>query len=315
MQKARRWGIIGGMTLRLYFSLLKDTVAPWSAHKAQWLGAALAYYTVFSLAPLLIILIAIVGFVYGPAAAQARLIGQLQAVVGPESASLVGSMVTSAYRSNSDVIATLIGVGTLVFGALGVFGQLQAAINTIWDVKPSKVFAVRRLLRDRLVSLGMVLGTGFLLLLSLVASTALVAVSGYVGTLLPAPAIVLAGANLAFWLAVSTLLFGVLFKFLPDAPVGWSDVWHGAALTSLLFTAGRVAIAWYLGAGTITTVYGTAGSLAVLLVWIYYSAQILLFGAEFTHVYAMRARTPAGVAAERRAADPERKDPFHERIG
>jgi membrane protein len=299
------------MSPRTYLLLLKDTAMQWNAHKAQWLGAALAYYTVFSLAPLLIILIAIVSFVYGQEEAQAQLIGQLQAVIGPDSAAFIKSMLTSAHRSNSDVIATLIGVGTLLFGALGVFGQLQAAINTIWDVKPSSGFGLRRQLRDRLVSLAMVIGSGFLLLVSLLASTALVGISRYFGTLMPVPAMVLESVNLLFWLAVSTLLFGMLYKFLPDAPVDWDDVWHGALLTSLLFTAGRAAIAWYLAAGSVSSVYGTAGSLAALLIWIYYSAQILLFGAEFTHVYAIRTQTPAGVAAKRRAAEPERKDPAH----
>jgi membrane protein len=291
--------------------LLKDTAMQWNAHKAQWLGAALAYYTVFSMAPLLIILIAIVSFVYGQAEAQAQLIGQLQAVIGPDSAAFIKSMLTSAHRSNADVMATLIGVGTLIFGALGIFGQLQAAINTIWDVKPSHGLALRRLLRDRLVSLAMVIFSGFLLLISLLASTALVGITGYFGTLLPVPGMVLESINLLFWLTVSTLLFAMLYKILPDAPVDWDDVWHGALLTSLLFAVGRAAIAWYLGVGSVSSVYGTAGSLAALLVWIYYSAQILLFGAEFTHVYAIHTQTPAGVAAEQRAAEPERKAPAH----
>jgi membrane protein len=293
------------MSVPFFLSLLKDTAAQWTAHKAQRLGAALAYYTIFSLAPLLIIFIAIIGFVYGPEAAQAELIDRLQTLVGSESAAFVATMVASAHRSNSDVVATLFGLGTLIFGALNVFSQLQDAINTIWDVKPAAGSAVRRMVRDRLVSLAMVLGVGFLLLVSLIASTALVAAGRSFGALLPMPAVALETLNLAFWLVVATLLYAMLFKFLPDAPVSWSDVWHGALLTSLLFSLGRLAIAMYLAAGAISSIYGAAGSLAALLIWVYYSAQILLFGAEFTHVYALRVRAPAAAAAS------ARKEPLH----
>ena len=278
------------MTPRLFLALLKETAVQWTRHKAQRLGAALAYYTIFALAPLLIIFITIVGIVYGQETAQAELFDQLQALVGPDSANFIQTLVVSARRSNSDIIATLIGVGTLMFGAVGMFAQLQDALNTIWDVNPDAGHGVKRMVRDRAVALAMVLCVGFLLLLMLFTSTAIVTLGHYFSALLPVPATALELVNLALSFAMATLLFALLFKFLPDARIDWSDVWHGALVTSLLFTLGKFLIAWYLGTSSVSSVYGTAGSLAALLVWIYYSAQIILFGAEFTHVYARRAR-------------------------
>jgi membrane protein len=279
------------MSLRRYLALLKDTFTAWKAHKAQRLGAALAYYTIFSLAPLLIIFIGIAALAFGQDTAETQLIERVQSLLGTEGADFVQALIGSARHSGSGAAATLLGLGTLLFGALGLFVQLQDALNTIWDVEPDLGRGIRRAVRDRVVSLVMMLGVGFLLLVSLLVSTALATAGRYFAGLLPVPATVLEALNLAISFAFSTLLFALLFKYLPDVSVAWGDVWHGAALTSLLFTIGKFLIALYLGITSVGSVYGTAGSLVALLVWVYFSAQIILFGAEFTQVYARKYRT------------------------
>jgi membrane protein len=268
--------------------LFKDTFSNWNKDHAPRLGAALAYYTVFSLGPLLIIVIAIAGLVFGAEAAQGQIVGQMQGLVGEQGAVFIQAAIESASQPRSSVIASVIGIVTLLLGALGVFAQLQDALNVIWDVTPKPDRGWRGLIEDRLLSFSMILVVGFLLLVSLLASTALAAFFKYVGGVVPMTAVVAEGVNFFVSFAVITLLFALIFKYLPDARIAWSNVWIGAAMTALLFTIGKVILGIYLGNSAVSSAYGAAGSLVVVLVWVYYSAQILFFGAEFTKVYANR---------------------------
>jgi membrane protein len=307
------------MTFRAALNLGTEAASKWSADRAPRLGAALAYYTVFSLAPLLVIVIAIAGFVFGQEAAQGYIVQQIGALVGERSARAIQDMVENARQPTTGILATIIAVVTLLLGASGVFGQLQDALNTIWEVKAKPGRGFMGLLRDRFLSFVAVLGTGFLLLVSLVLSAALAALGKVLSGMLPAPESVLQGLNFIVSIAVITVMFGMIFKFLPDATIRWNDVWIGAAVTALLFTLGKFAIGLYLGKSNVASVYGAAGSLVILLVWVYYSSQILLFGAEFTAVYANRygsrirptenavpatepERTQQGMAPEKRVA-------------
>ncbi len=273
--------------MRDLFGIFKDTFDAWNKDHAQRLGAALAYYTMFSLGPLLIIVIAIAGLVFGAEAARNQIVGQVQGLVGTQGAQFIQSAIAGANRPAASVIATVIGVVTLLLGALGVFGALQDALNTIWGVKPKPNRGlIKGMIQDRLLSFTMVLGTGFLLLVSLVLSTALSAAVRYFGGMIPFSATVLEGVNFFVSFFVITLLFAYIFKYLPDAEIDWGDVWIGALMTSLLFVIGKFLLGLYLGNSAIGSTYGAAGSVIIVLIWIYYSAQILFFGAEFTKVFA-----------------------------
>ena len=274
------------MNLRAGWELLKETYNDWSEDKAPRLGASLAYYTVFSLAPLLLIIISIAGLAFGQEAVEGRIVGQLGGLVGEDSAQAIQSMIQSARKPQTGVIATGIGLATLLFGASGVFGALHDALNTIWEVEPKPGRGVLGMIRDRFVSFTMVLGVGFLLMVGFVVSAALAAVSSYLGGLLPFPSFVLQLLNIIISFGGITLLLAMIYKILPDVEIRWSDVWIGAAVTALLFTIGRFVLGLYLGRGTFGSAYGVAGSLIIVLLWVYYSAQILFFGAEFTQVYA-----------------------------
>lgn len=270
------------------FALLKDTFVEWNKDHAPRLGAALAYYTVFSLGPLLLIIISLLGLVFGTSAAQDQIVGQLQGLVGAEGARFIQDAIASASKPTTSIIASVIGIATLLLGAIGVFGQLQDALNAIWHVTPKPGLGIREMIKDRVLSFGMVLAVGFLLLVSLVVSAGLTALFKYFGTLVPMPATVAEGVNFFVSFGVITALFALIFKYLPDAIIPWRNVWIGAALTSLLFVIGKFVLGFYLGSSSIGSSYGAAGSLVIVLVWIYYSAQILFFGAEFTKAYAMR---------------------------
>lgn len=274
------------MNLKTIWDLLKETFSDWSEDKASRLAASLAYYTIFSIAPLIIIVIAVAGLVFGREAAQGQIEGQIQGLVGDQGGELVQEMVKGASNQSTGIIATIIGVITLLFGATGVFGQLQDALNTIWEVTPKPGRGLLGILKDRFISFTMVLGIGFLLVVSLVLSAGLAAVSQFTGL----DKIAYVGEAITFVIsfAVITLLFAMIFKILPDVQVAWGDVWIGAAVTSLLFTIGKFLIGLYLGHSALASSFGAAGALVVILVWIYYSAQILFFGAEFTQVYAKR---------------------------
>jgi len=275
--------------MRMLWWLLKETFNEWSLDKAPRLGAALAYYTVFSLAPLLIVAIAIAGFVFGEQAARGEIITQLQELVGEPTASAIAELLKNTQQTGASSWAAVIGFAILFFGATGLFVQLQDALNTIWKVAPKPGRPVLSMARDRLVSFVLVLGTAFLMLLLLVVSAALAALSKFLGPdALPGGTHFWQVLNAVISFGSCTLLFGMLYKILPDARIAWRDVWVGAAVTALLFTAGKYLLGLYLGWSSTPSTFGVAASLVVILLWVYYSAQILLFGAEFTRVYANR---------------------------
>jgi membrane protein len=269
-------------------TLAKETVTRWTEDKASALAAALAYYSLFSLAPLVLIAVAVAGLVFGHQAAEGQLYMQLAGLIGDAGGKAVQSIVANMHQQGGGVVATIIGIATLLFGASGVFVQLQDSMNTIWKAKPPTTNGIVEFLRVRLVSFSMVLGIGFLLLVSLVLSAFLAAVGDYLGMFLPGGAAVGQALNATVSLVVVTALFAMIYKLLPDTPVAWKDVWVGALLTSFLFTLGKFAIGFYLGKASVASSYGAAGSVVILLVWVYYSSLILYFGAEFTHVYSMR---------------------------
>ncbi len=299
---------------REVWHLLKEAAEDWSHDRAPRLGAALAYYTVFSIVPLLVIIIAIIGLVFGREAAQSAIIEQIAALIGEQSARTIQDMIERADQPSSGILSTVIAVGTLLLGASGLFGQLQDALNTVWGIEPKEGRGIWGFIKDRFLSFVAVLGTGFLLLVSLVLSTALSAFGKWFSGLLPLPEFILQAFNFVLSFAVIAGLFALIFKVLPDAHVAWRDVWIGAAITSALFTVGKLAIGLYLGKSNVGSAYGAAGSLVIVLVWVYYSAQILLYGAEFTQVYANRrgerivATKDATVADEKKAMLPEHGD-------
>jgi len=270
------------------WNMLKETVNDWMEDKAPRLGAALAYYSVLSLAPLLIIAISIAGLVFGAEAARGHLVTQIRGLVGAEGGKAIETMIAHAHKPESGGVAAILGVLTLIVGATGVVGQLQDALNTIWEVAPKPGRGLWGFIKDRFLSLAMVFGIGFLLLVSLVLSASLTALSSYFGGLVSQAAPVLEVVNFVVSMVVVTLLFAMMYKLLPDVRISWGDVWVGAVITALLFVVGKSLIGLYLGRSGLGSAYGAAGSLVVLLVWVYYSAQILLFGAELTKVYAAR---------------------------
>jgi membrane protein len=290
------------------FSILKQTFTEFSKDKVPRLGAALAYYTIFSLAPLLLIVIAIAGLAFGHDAAQGKIFEQLKSVLGPTTASGVQEMVKNAAKPKSGTIATILGVVTLLLGASGVFGQLKDALNTIWDVTPKEGGSILKLIKDRFLSFGMVFGIGFLLLVSLVIDTVIGAMGKYAGSHLPGGEALWHVVELAFSFAVVTVLMAMIFRFLPDLKIEWRDVWLGAALTSVLFVLGKFALGLYLARSAVGSSFGAAGSLVLVLLWIYYSSQILLFGAEFTQVYARAHGSMKDATAKQIAKDKKEND-------
>src|SRR5437879_4834003 len=276
------------MKLEPGVSFLREVVTEWRKDNALSLGAALAFYALFSLAPLLVLIIAIVGLVFGRAAAQGEIVARVAGAGGPEAAKVIEGMIARASAPASGVIATVASLATMLFGASGVFGQLQAALNQIWGVTAGRARGVRGLVRRRLTSFSLILGIGLLLFLSLVVSAVLAAVNQLLAEHLPVLSALLPPLNFLVSFLMISALFALIFKVLPDAPMHWRDVWFGAAVTALLFTLGKTLIALYLGRTGRASVYGAAASLVVLLLWVYYSAQILLVGAEFTEVYSRR---------------------------
>lgn len=270
------------------WATVKETASDWSDDNASRLAAALAYYSLLSLAPLLVIVIAIAGFFYGPDAARGKIAGELGAVVGGEAAQGIQSVVASAHSPSSGVVSTIVGVVTLFVGASGVFGELQSSLNTIWEVKPKPGRGILGEMKDRFLSFTMVLGVAFLLLVSLVLSSVLSALgAGFAGAL-PGGEAIWQVVNFLFSFSIITALFALIFKYIPDAEIKWRDVWLGAAVTAVLFTIGKLLLGLYLGKAAPGSSYGAAGSIIVLVVWVYYAAQILFMGAEFTQVQARR---------------------------
>ena len=276
-----------GWDARAVLDICVKSVTAWFDHNAASLGAALAYYTLFSVAPILIIAVAIAGYVFGADTAQGQVLAQLQALIGEAGAKAVSDLVSNAHYSDKRGLAAALGVITLVVGATSVFGELQTALDRVWQTPPqADSVGWWRFVRSRVLSIGMVLGVGFLLLVSLVASAALAAFGGWLGEFMPQLQIVLPLLDLGLSLGMTVLLFALIYKYVPRESIPWNDVWIGATVTALLFTVGKLLIGFYIGKSSFNSAYGAAGSLIVLLVWIYYSAQIFLLGAEFTRVFA-----------------------------
>lgn len=290
------------MKLKNSIFLLKETFRKWGEHKDSRMAAALAYYTVFSLSPLLILVIAIAGSVLGEEAARGQIVAQLRQLIGTQGAEVIETVIAGAGNpdENISIIASIISLGVLLFGATGVFIQLQDSLNTIWEVAPKPENNFKIFFLSRFLSFGMVMGIAFMLLVSLIISAALAFLNEVLGSLSPGMGYLWSALNIIISFSVITLLFALIFKYLPDVNVAWRDVLMGAVITALLFTLGKYLIGLYLGKSTFSSTYGAAGSLIVLLFWIYYSSQILFLGAEFTQIYARHYGsrvTPADYAA------------------
>lgn len=273
------------MNLKTAWDLLKETFSEWNKDKVSLLAAGLAYYTVFSLAPLLIIVIAIASSVFGKEAARGEIVGQIQGLIGSNGAKFIEMAIENANKPTTGAIASIINLIILLFGASGVFAQLQDALNTIWSVQPKPGLGVIKIIQSRFLSFTIVLGIGFLLLVSLVLNAALTALFNFLGNLILGIEIFWEIFNFVSSFFATTLLFALIYKVLPDVKIAWSNVWIGAAIASVLFTVGKSLFGIYLGNGSFNSTYGAAASPIIILVWVYYSAQILFFGTEFTKVY------------------------------
>ncbi len=285
------------------WNLLTTTSDYFLIHKVPRLGASLAFYTILSLAPLLVVVIAVAGLVFGREAAIGQVVWQIQDLVGYEGAQAVKAMLTSAHKPASGAIAAVLGLITLFFGASAVVAELRDALNVIWNVPAKEACGLLKsivaVLRDRTLAFAMVMGVGFLLLVSLAINAALAALGDSFKNYLPTEEWILQIANFVISFVVVTFLFALIYKFIPDIYISWGDVALGAAITSLLFTVGKFLIGLYLGKAGFGSTYGAAGSLVILLIWVYYSAQIFFLGAEFTHIYAEKYGSHPSVAAER----------------
>jgi membrane protein len=270
-----------------FYLLAKKSVTAWIDDYAPSMGAAISYYTVFSIAPLLLIVIAVAGLVWGREAVQGEIVAQLSGLIGKDGATGIQALIESANKPTQGLVAGAISVVVLVIGATTVFAELQSALDRVWGVPPAKkVSGLWTVMRSRLLSLGFILGLGFLLAVSLVISAGTAALGSWANGLFPGWETLLQLINSAISLSIGATLFALIFKLMPQATVGWRDVWVGAGVTALLFEIGKALIGLYIGKSSVTSSFAAAGSLVVLLVWVYYSAQIFLLGAEFTWVYA-----------------------------
>jgi membrane protein len=277
------------VTFRQVGQLLKDAGKKFWSDQSPRLGAALAFYTALALSPLLLAVVAIAGFVFGEEAARGEIVEQLRDTVGQEAATVIESLVARSAATSDGILASAIALGVLAFGASGVFAELQGALNTIWKLPGRKVEGgIWSLVKSRLLSFSLVCGTAFLLIVSLVVSAVLSAVNQTVTGWLPGMDLIAQVANFLITLLLLIMLFAMIFQWLPETDLAWSDVWVGAAVTAILFSIGKYLIGLYLGKAAVGSTYGAAGAFVVLLVWVYYSAQIVLFGAELTYVYAQR---------------------------
>ena len=291
------------MAFRTTWSIVRQAAGDWVDHKVPRLAAAVAYYTILSLTPLLVIAVAVAGAVFGDGAARAGIVDQFRDTVGPSGTEAIQALLEHANRPSAGIVASSIGILMLLLGASGVFGELQDSLNTIWDVQARPGRGIRGIVRDRFLSFGMVLCVGFLLLASLVLSTVLSASGQYLERLVPGLVAPVRVANIVLGFAVVTVLFALMFKFLPDVSLLWRDVWLGATVTSVLFTLGKYLIGLYLGQAGIASPFGAAGSVVALVVWVYYAGLILFFGAELTQVIARRSgRGEPTAIAERRCS-------------
>ena len=274
------------MSVKQIWGLVRASVAAWGEDYASSMGAALSFYTVFSVAPVLLITIAVAGLVFDTHAAQRAIASELGGLMGRDAAAAVEALLQSAHSPSGGLISTAVGVVALLIGASAVFGELQDSLNRIWRAQVPRPPGLWRLVTERMLSFGMILGVGFLLIVSLVLSAAIAAFGEWWGSAFSYQAIVLEAINFVLSLGVITLAFALIYKLIPRVSVQWHDVWIGAAVTALLFTVGKSLIGFYLGKAGVASAFGAAGSLIVLLLWVYYSAQIFLLGAEFTWVYA-----------------------------
>jgi membrane protein len=272
--------------LQIWLALASRAGAGWLADRAPSMGAALAYYMVFSLAPMLLLVIAVAGLAFGEAAAKGAIVAQLGDVMGKDGAAMLEALIRGASRKSAGLVATFIGSATLLLAATAVFGELQAAFNVIWKVGQNKHRRLTGLLRARLLSLSLIVAIGFLLLVSLVLSATLSAFGHYLDGIFPGLHAIVRVLHLTLSLGITTALFAMMYKILPDTQVAWQDVWHGAVMTAFLFTGGKYLISLYIGSSHVASTYGAAGAFVVVLLWIYYSAQIVLFGAEFARACA-----------------------------
>jgi membrane protein len=266
-------------------NLLRAALIGWWNDRALSLGAAISFYTIFSLAPVLLIVVSVAGLIFGREAAQGAIVAEIGGLAGAEPAAAVEAMIAGASDVGASVLGTTIGIVTFFFLATGTFVELQDDLNIIWKVEP-KTSGFMALLRTRLLSLALVLSIGFLLLISLVLDAGLTAATGYVERALPHSGAIISTLNFALSLLMAILLFALIFKILPDADIAWREVATGAVITGVLFALGKLLIGYYLGQSGVASSYGAAASLVTLLLWVYYSSQILLFGAEFTKAYA-----------------------------
>ena len=273
--------------LRHLGSLIKETAVQWDEDQAARQAASLALYTLLSVAPLLIVSIKVAGVALGDEAARGQVSQEMSRLVGPQAGAAIEAMVANAKQPGQGVLGSIIGLAVLLFGASGVFGELQTSLNQIWEVKPRPGRGVIGFIKDRFFSFTMVMGVAFLLLVSMVVSAALATVTEHFRGFVPYPALWWS-INVIIGLGITTVLFALIYKIIPDAQINWHDVWIGAFATALLFSIGRVALSWYVGRSATVSPFGAAGSLVALIVWVYYSAQILFFGAEFTQVFATR---------------------------
>jgi membrane protein len=289
MTRRSVWSWLRDTSRRGPVGILKETCRQWYEDNTFQLGAALAYYTVFAVAPVILLAVALAGLIFGPEAARSQIVREIGQTAGPPVAAAIQATIEHTDQVGGGVVATAVGLVVLFFGATGVFAQLQEALNTIWGVKPKPGRGLWDVVKDRFWSFTVVLVVAFLLLASLVVSAALAALGRFLTpTGLPGGAFLWQALNWVFSLALITVLFASIYKLLPDVKLSWRDVGVGAFVTALLFTLGKDLIGLYLGQGSVTSGYGAAGSLVVILLWVYYSSQIFLFGAEFTQVYANR---------------------------
>lgn len=292
------------MEFKRFFALAKKSVGAWSDDYAPSMGAAIAYYTVFSLAPLLLIVIAVAGAVFGRDAVQGEIVAQLQGLIGHDGALAIQGLIKSASKPADGLVAGGISVVVLIVGATTVFGELQSALDRIWQVPQGAKSGVLATLKARLLSFGLILGLAFLLMVSLVVSAGVAVIGRLAGGIVPGWEIALQLLNLAISLGITTVLFAMIYKLMPQARIAWRDVWVGAFVTAVLFNVGKLLISLYVGKTSVASSYAAAGSVIVLLVWVYYSAQIFLLGAEFTWVFANEHGShaaPAAAVAQQRA--------------
>jgi membrane protein len=274
--------------VRPVWDLLSETYKKWQEDSAQTLGAALAFYTTFSMAPLLIIVIAIFGVILGRDTVQVEILKRAQDLIGVQGADAVKMMIEAAYRPGSGLPATIIGILVILIGSTSALAMLKQTLNLMWGARPDPKTPVWNLVKVRLLSFVMILVIGLLLVLSLLLSIVLSLVTGFFQNLVPVPVFFIQIADLTLSFLLITLLFAVVYKVLPDVSIAWTDVWVGSAITAILFTLGKFLFSLYLGRSSISSAYGAASSLAIILMWVYYSAQVFFIGAEFTQVYANR---------------------------